>query len=69
MIYFLSLSIFTMTIDNLEDIRGEWAAISDQVMGGVSEVSFYEIEEKNIKFYILEGNVSSIMTDRSKMLK
>ena len=48
-----------MTIDNLEDIRGEWAAISDQVMGGVSEVSFYEIKEKNIKFYRLEGNVST----------
>ena len=59
LIYFFSLSIFTMTIDNLEDIRGEWAAISDQVMGGVSEVSFYEIEEKNIKFYRLEGNVST----------
>ena len=48
-----------MTIDNLEDIRGEWAAISDQVMGGVSEVNFYEIEEKDIKFYRLEGNVST----------
>ena len=48
-----------MPIDNLDDIRGDWAMISDQVMGGVSEVNFYELEEEGNKFYRLEGVVST----------
>ena len=48
-----------MPIDNLDDIRGDWSMISDQVMGGVSEVNFYELEEEGNKFYRLEGVVST----------
>ena len=49
-IFFLFLSFFclnlsAMIIDNLNDVRAKWSAISDQVMGGISEVNFYEIEE------------------------
>ncbi len=48
-----------MVIDNLDDIRAPWSAISDQVMGGISEVYFYELEENGKNFYRLEGNVST----------
>ena len=48
-----------MIIDNLNDVRADWTAISDQVMGGISEVNFYEIEEDGETFYRLEGNVST----------
>ena len=55
-IFFLFLSFFclilsAMIIDNLNDVRAKWSAISDQVMGGISEVNFYEIEENGEKFY------------------
>ena len=63
-VVFVSLSFFclnlsAMIIDNLNDVRANWSAISDQVMGGISEVNFYEIEEDGKKFYRLEGNVST----------
>jgi len=63
-IFFLFLSFFclnlsAMIIDNLNDVRAKWSAISDQVMGGISEVNFYEIEEDGKKFYRLEGDVST----------
>ena len=48
-----------MIIDNLNDVRAKWSAISDQVMGGISEVNFYEIEKNGEKFYRLEGDVST----------
>ena len=48
-----------MVIDNLDDTRARWSAISDQVMGGISEVNFYELEENGTKFYRLEGEVST----------
>ena len=48
-----------MVIDNLEDIRAEWIPFSDQVMGGISEVNAYELEEDGVSFYRLEGNVST----------
>ena len=48
-----------MIIDNLNDVRAKWSAISDQVMGGISEVNFYELEENGRKFYRLEGDVST----------
>ena len=41
-IYFLiffSLSASSMVIDNLGDTRAKWDAISDNVMGGISEVT------------------------------
>ena len=55
----LTLNLSSMIIDNLNDVRAEWTAISDQVMGGISEVNFYEIEEGGETFYRLEGNVST----------
>ena len=63
-IVFVSLSFFclnlsAMIIDNLNDVRANWSAISDQVMGGISEVKFYEIEEDGKKFFRLEGDVST----------
>jgi hypothetical protein len=50
---------FSMIIDNLDDKRANWSAISDNVMGGISEVNFYEVEEGEEKFYRLEGTVST----------
>ena len=63
-VFFVSLSFFclnlsAMIIDNLNDVRANWSAVSDQVMGGISEVNFYEIEEDGKKFYRLEGDVST----------
>ena len=46
-------------IDNLKDSRANWIPFSDQVMGGVSDVNFYEMEEEGSSFYRLEGNVST----------
>ena len=45
-----------MVIDNVNDIRAQWSAISDNVMGGISEVSFYEIQDTERNFYRLEGS-------------
>ena len=56
---FMSMSAYTKVIDNLEDIRAEWVPFSDQVMGGISEVNVYELEEEGMSFYRLEGNVST----------
>ena len=56
---FFCLNLSAMIIDNLNDVRASWSAISDQVMGGISEVNFYELEENGRKFYRLEGNVST----------
>ena len=54
-----TLNLSSMVIDNLDDTRARWSAISDQVMGGISEVNFYELEENGTKFYRLEGEVST----------
>jgi len=48
-----------MIIDNLDDTRANWSAISDNVMGGISEVNFYELDDGSDKFYRLEGSVST----------
>ena len=48
-----------MIIDNLDDIRADWRSISDQVMGGISEVNFNLLKENEKNFYRLEGNVST----------
>ena len=55
----MSMSAYTKVIENLEDIRAEWVPFSDQVMGGISEVKVYELEEEGMSFYRLEGNVST----------
>ena len=49
-IFFLFLSFFclnlsAMIIDNLNDVRAKWSAISDQVMGGISEVNFMKLKK------------------------
>ena len=56
---FFVININSMTIDNLDDIRADWDIFSDRVMGGISEVYFYEMEEGGKSFYRLEGNVST----------
>ena len=56
---FFSLSGFSMVIDNVNDIRAQWSAVSDNVMGGISEVSFYEVQDTEKNFYRLEGSVST----------
>ena len=48
-----------MIIDDLNSNRANWSAISDNVMGGVSEVNAYEMDDGSIKFYRLEGSVST----------
>ena len=58
-ILLFSLNVHSMIIDNLDDKRGQWTAISDQVMGGISEVTFSEFTDGKKKFYRLEGNVST----------
>jgi|TARA_B110000459_G_C16490171_1_gene438446 hypothetical protein len=56
---FFSINGLTMIIDNLDDTRGRWDAISDNVMGGISVVNFYEVEEGDDRFYRLAGTVST----------
>jgi hypothetical protein len=53
------MSVSSMIIDNLDDTRANWSAISDNVMGGISEVNFYEVDDGSDKFYRLEGSVST----------
>ena len=50
---------YSKVIDNLKDVRADWVPFSDQVMGGISEVNAFELEEDGISFYRLEGNVST----------
>ena len=54
-----TMNVSSMIIDNLDDTRANWSAISDNVMGGISEVNFYELDDGSDKFYRLEGNVST----------
>ena len=60
-IFILIFPILGMTkvIDNLDDKRAQWVPFTDQVMGGVSEVEFFEKSEEGISFYHMEGNVST----------
>jgi len=55
----ISLSAETFMIEDLKEARSDWLPFSDQVMGGESEVNFYEMEEEGRSFYRLEGNVST----------
>ncbi len=54
-----SMSLLSEIIDNVDDKRMPWIPISDQVMGGISEVNFSEKEEGDISFYRMEGSVST----------
>lgn len=58
LLFFCTHSL-AMIIDNLDDIKADWTAISDQVMGGISEVNFNLIDDGNEKFYRLNGVVST----------
>ena len=49
----------SLIIDNLKDVKADWTPFSDQVMGGISKVNFYELQEEDFSFYRLEGNVST----------
>ena len=57
--FIFPLILMSKVIDNLNDKTIEWIPFSDQVMGGVSEVNVFELEEDGISFYRLEGNVST----------
>ena len=63
---FLTLFLFTnivfadnLIIEDFENNRANWNAVSDQVMGGLSELRFSELTDNSINFYRLEGNVST----------
>ena len=53
------MNISSTIIDDLDKTRANWSAISDNVMGGISEVNFYEMDDGTDKFYRLEGSVST----------
>jgi len=57
--FLLSISIqgHSMTIDNVNDIRADWRINSDQVMGGVSEVYFDQLDDNGLSYYRLSGDV------------
>ena len=55
----LSIELTNKLSPELNCFNKKWEFISDQVMGGRSEVNFYEMEEDGQKFYRLEGNVST----------
>ena len=59
LITIFTMSVSSMIIDNLDDTRANWSAISDNVIGGISEVNFYEVDDGSDKFYRLEGSVST----------
>ena len=48
-----TMSVSSMIIDNLDDTRANWSAISDNVMGGISEVNFYELDDG---FWVQKGS-------------
>ena len=51
----MSMAGYSKVIDNLKDVRADWVPFSDQVMGGISEVNVFELEEDGIFFYRLEA--------------
>ena len=56
-LFFLSLTGSSMIIDNVDDIRADWRINSDRVMGGVSDVFLDELNDSDISFYRLSGDV------------
>ncbi|MFL2699715.1 MAG: NADH:ubiquinone oxidoreductase [SAR86 cluster bacterium] len=56
-----SISVFSdnLIIEDFQDNNANWQPVSDQVMGGLSEIKFSKLTEDNINFYRLEGNVST----------
>ena len=61
LISIFSLSVFAdnLVIEDFQNNRANWNPVSDQVMGGLSEIKFSELTDNEISFYRLEGNVST----------
>jgi len=53
------VSADNLVIEDFENNRANWDPVSDQVMGGLSELKFSELTDKSISFYRLEGEVST----------
>ena len=53
------ISADNLVIEDFENNRANWDPVSDQVMGGLSELKFSELTDKSINFYRLEGEVST----------
>ena len=60
-----SLMADNLVIEDFENNRAQWDPVSDQVMGGLSEIKFSQLMEydvvadEDINFYRLEGEVST----------
>ena len=48
-----------LVIEDFENNRAKWDAVSDQVMGGLSEIKFSKLSDDDMSFYRLEGEVST----------
>jgi len=61
LILLLSPTVFAdnLVIEDFENNRAQWDAVSDQVMGGLSEIKFTKLSDEDINFYRLEGEVST----------
>ena len=63
--FFILLTTTFVSADNLvieedfENNRANWDPVSDQVMGGLSELKFSELTDNSTNFYRLEGEVST----------
>ena len=58
--FFISLILKSSTVlEDLEENRAEWDCFSDQVMGGLSEGKASIESSEGVKFFRLEGNVST----------
>ena len=61
LILLLSPIVFAdnLVIEDFKNNRAQWDAVSDQVMGGLSEIKFTKLSDEDINFYRLEGEVST----------
>ena len=61
LILLLSTIVFAdnLVIEDFKNNRAQWDAVSDQVMGGLSEIKFTKLSDEDINFYRLEGEVST----------
>ncbi|MDG2060637.1 MAG: CIA30 family protein [SAR86 cluster bacterium] len=55
----LAFNTSSTTLDNLSDQKVEWNMFTDNVMGGVSTGNLLELNEKDTRFYRLQGEVST----------
>ena len=47
------------TFSDISNNPSSWYIVTDQVMGGISEVKFSEDSEDGLSYYHMEGNVST----------